>query len=101
MDQLASLEGRGVIVTAPGDDVDFVSRFFAPGIGIAEDPVTGSAHCILMPYWAKRLGRSTLQARQLSQRGGLLHCRLEDNQVLISGRVVPYLRGNLVLPNPI
>ena len=101
MDQLASLEGRGVIVTAPGDDVDFVSRFFAPGIGIAEDPVTGSAHCILMPYWAKRLGRSALQARQLSQRGGLLHCRLEDNQVLISGRVVPYLRGNLVLPNPI
>ena len=97
---VASLPGRGLIVTAPGSDVDFVSRFFAPSCGIEEDPVTGSTHCSLTPYWAERLGRSNLVARQLSARGGLLQCTLEDERVLISGRVIPYLSGFLHLsPN--
>jgi len=90
---VASLPGRGLIVTAPGTEVDFVSRFFAPSCGIAEDPVTGSAHCSLTPYWAERLGRSDLLARQLSARGGMLHCQLAKERVLISGRVIPYLSG--------
>ena len=90
---VAELPGRGLIVTAPGTDVDFVSRFFAPSCGIAEDPVTGSAHCSLTPYWAERLGRSDLFARQLSARGGMLHCQLVEDRVLISGRVIPYLSG--------
>ena len=94
---VASLPGRGLIVTAPGSDVDFVSRFFAPSCGIEEDPVTGSAHCSLTPYWAERLGRSNLVARQLSARGGLLHCTLAKDRVLISGRVVPFLSGFLHL----
>ncbi|WP_114993193.1 PhzF family phenazine biosynthesis protein [Synechococcus sp. UW179A] len=90
---VAALPGRGLIVTAPGSDVDFVSRFFAPSCGIEEDPVTGSAHCTLAPYWADQLGRTSLVARQLSARGGLLHCALTDERVLISGRVIPYLSG--------
>lgn len=90
---IAALPGRGLIVTAPGSDVDFVSRFFAPSCGIEEDPVTGSAHCTLAPYWAERLGRTSMVARQLSNRGGLLHCALADKRVLISGRVIPYLSG--------
>ena len=90
---VAELPGRGLIVTAPGTEVDFVSRFFAPSCGIAEDPVTGSAHCSLTPYWAERLGRSDLVARQLSARGGRLHCQLVEDRVLISGRVIPYLSG--------
>ena len=92
---IAALPGRGLIVTAPGSDsgVDFVSRFFAPSCGIAEDPATGSAHCTLTPYWADRLDRTSLVARQLSARGGLLHCALADERVLISGRVIPYLSG--------
>lgn len=83
----------GVIVTAPGESVDFVSRFFAPGAGVPEDPVTGSAHCTLIPYWAARLGRTTLQARQLSARGGELHCRLNGDRVEIAGQAIPYLEG--------
>ena len=92
---VAALPGRGLIVTAPGSDsgVDFVSRFFAPSCGIAEDPATGSAHCTLAPYWADRLDRASLVARQLSARGGLLHCALANERVLISGRVIPYLSG--------
>lgn len=87
-----------VIATAPGGgvhdaDVDFVSRFFAPGEGIPEDPVTGSAHCILAPYWAARLGKTTLEARQVSKRGGRLHCRVEGERVFIGGRAVMYLEG--------
>ena len=93
LETVASLPGRGLIVTAPGDDVDFVSRFFAPGIGIDEDPVTGSAHCSLTPYWAERLGRNSLRARQLSKRGGSLHCQLADDRVMITGRVMPFLSG--------
>jgi phenazine biosynthesis protein PhzF family len=94
---LRQLDRRGVIVTARGEDCDFVSRFFAPNYGIDEDPVTGSAHTQLTPYWADRLGKLTLQARQLSARGGALHCELRGDRVLISGRVVPYLAGTVTL----
>ncbi len=89
--------GRMVIVTAPGDEagVDFVSRFFAPMDGIPEDPVTGSAHCTLIPYWAERLGKDVLEARQVSARGGTLHCRLLGDRVHIAGRAVLYLEGTI------
>ncbi len=89
----------GVIVTAPGEDVDFVSRFFAPQVGIPEDPVTGSAHTTLTPYWARRLGKSSLTARQVSRRGGFLKCRLRGDRVEISGRAVTYLAGEIYLPS--
>ncbi len=93
---LAGLDRFGVIVTAPGSGaVDFVSRFFAPGDGIPEDPVTGSAHCTLIPYWAKRLGKSKLAARQISARGGELSCELAGDRVRIGGRAVTYLRGEI------
>lgn len=82
---LAALPWRGVIVTAPGADCDFVSRFFAPAAGIAEDPVTGSAHCALTPFWASRLSRSQLSARQLSARGGIVGCRLDGARVVLRG----------------
>ncbi len=88
---------RGVIVTAPGREADFVSRFFAPSYGIDEDPVTGSAHCALTPYWAQRLGKSKLHAYQLSHRGGELFCEDKGDRVMISGRAVPYLQGFITL----
>ncbi|MCX6641218.1 MAG: PhzF family phenazine biosynthesis protein [bacterium] len=88
---------RGVVVTAPGDEVDFVSRFFAPNVGIPEDPVTGSAHTLLTPYWSKRLGKSELKARQISQRVGSLQCRLDGDRVLIAGQAVTYLIGQISL----
>ena len=91
----AALDAFAVIVSAPGETVDFVSRFFAPGAGIPEDPVTGSAHCTLIPYWAARLLKSSLTAKQLSPRGGDLSCRLSGNRVLISGSAVGYLRGEI------
>jgi PhzF family phenazine biosynthesis protein len=90
---LSQLDLRGVIVTAPGSDVDFVSRFFAPRVGVPEDPVTGSAHCTLAPYWADRLGRSVLHARQLSRRAGNLTCELRGERVLISGSAVTFMQG--------
>jgi len=96
---VAELPGRGVIVTAPGNSVDVVSRFFAPGIGIPEDPVTGSAHCSLAPYWATRLGKPKLAAQQLSNRGGRLQCEVKADRVLISGRVQPFLEGEVILPS--
>ena len=80
----------GIIVTAPGKTVDFVSRFFSPNAGIPEDPVTGSAHCTLVPYWAARLGKATLHAHQLSDRGGELFCENKGERVTISGRAVCY-----------
>ncbi|MEM8952735.1 MAG: PhzF family phenazine biosynthesis protein [Verrucomicrobiota bacterium] len=89
------LDLRGVIVTAPGRDVDFVSRFFAPKDGVDEDPVTGSAHCALTPYWAGRLGRDSLIAMQISKRTGRLGCRVSGDRVLISGRVLDYLEGQI------
>jgi predicted PhzF superfamily epimerase YddE/YHI9 len=92
---LAAVEARGVIVTAPGEESDFVSRFFAPGAGIDEDPVTGSAHCTLTPFWSERLGKDPLLARQVSSRGGELHCRLVDDRVLITGEAVLYLEGQI------
>ena len=83
----------GLIVTAPGESCDFVSRYFAPRAGIPEDPVTGSAHCVLAPYWAERLGKTELSARQVSSRGGALDLALAGERVMITGRVVPYLEG--------
>jgi PhzF family phenazine biosynthesis protein len=85
--------GTSVLVTAPGRDCDFVSRYFAPHAGTPEDPVTGSAHCVLIPYWAKRLGKTRLEARQLSARGGALACEDRGARVHISGRAVLYLEG--------
>ena len=87
-----------VIVSARGSDCDFVSRFFAPGFGVPEDPVTGSAHCSLVPYWAHRLGRTRLRARQVSRRGGELACELRGDRVSIAGRAVMYLEGEIELP---
>ena len=96
---LARTPARGVIVTAPGDAVDFVSRFFAPQVGINEDPVTGSAHTTLTPFWAARLGKKEMEARQLSRRGGKLHCRLAGARVLISGQARAYLQGTIEIPD--
>ena len=93
--ELSKLDCTGIIVTAPGNDVDFVSRFFAPQAGILEDPVTGSAHCTLAPYWADRLGKTELSARQVSERGGELACRVSDDRVHIAGRASLYSRGFL------
>ncbi|HZS39945.1 MAG TPA: PhzF family phenazine biosynthesis protein [Polyangia bacterium] len=90
--RLAELD-REVIVTAPGRAVDFVSRFFAPRAGIPEDPVTGSAHCTLVPYWSRRLGKRSLEARQLSARTGELRCEDRGERVAIAGRAVAYLEG--------
>jgi len=95
--KLATADGRGVIVTAPGSDVDFVSRFFAPQAGIDEDPVTGSAHTTLTPFWSARLGKKKLTARQLSKRGGLLGCTLLNDRTLIAGRATLYLEGKILI----
>ena len=83
----------GVIITAPGDNVDFVSRFFTPRATLLEDPVTGSAHCSLIPYWAKKLNKDEMQAKQLSQRGGELLCHNRGDRVLIGGKARTYLKG--------
>jgi PhzF family phenazine biosynthesis protein len=93
--RLANADARGVIVTAPGGDVDFVSRFFGPRAGIDEDPVTGSAHTTLIPYWAGVFGRDVLTARQVSARGGELWCELRGERVNIAGQAVTYLAGAL------
>ncbi len=94
---IAALDAFAVIVTALGNEVDFVSRFFAPKAGIPEDPVTGSAHCTLIPFWADRLGKSKLRARQISKRGGDLKCENRGERVIISGKAVEYLRGEIYL----
>lgn len=96
--RLRQLDCLGVIVTAPGERCDFVSRFFAPAAGVPEDPVTGSAHCTLIPYWATTLGKSKLQALQVSQRGGELFCEQAGDRVRIGGQAVTYLRGEIQLP---
>ena len=85
MEALKLIDKFAVIATAPGKGCDFVSRFFAPAKGVPEDPVTGSAHCTLIPYWAARLGKNQLRARQISQRGGELFCELRDDRVEIAG----------------
>jgi PhzF family phenazine biosynthesis protein len=92
---LSKMDTVGVVVTAPGKEVDFVSRFFAPGAGIPEDPVTGSAHCNLIPYWAKRLGKNKLHAYQISARKGELWCEQKGERVLMSGKAVTYLKGEI------
>ncbi len=95
---LRAVDAWAAAVTAPGDSCDFVSRFFAPARGVPEDPVTGSAHCRLVPYWAARLGRTRLSARQVSARGGELDCALEGDRVMLAGRVAPYLEGTIRVP---
>ncbi|MFN8009917.1 MAG: PhzF family phenazine biosynthesis protein [Holophagaceae bacterium] len=100
--RLASLDTVGVIATAPASTpgVDFVSRFFAPSVdvGVPEDPVTGSAHCTLIPFWAERLGKTRMKALQVSRRGGELGCELRGGRVRIAGRAVKVLEGHLLLP---
>jgi PhzF family phenazine biosynthesis protein len=96
---LARLPVDGVVVTAPGSGaIDFVSRYFAPAMGIDEDPATGSTHCHLIPYWAERLGRGTLMARQISRRGATLVCADLGDRVSIAGRAQLYLQGTIFLP---
>ena len=94
---LAKVDAGGVCITAPGETSDFVSRYFAPAFGIPEDPVTGSTHCALIPYWAQRLGRQKLFARQVSARGGELHCELRGERVAIAGTAALYLVGEILL----
>lgn len=94
---ISTLDCSGLIVTARGEGCDFVSRFFAPRLGINEDPVTGSAHCGLIPYWQRRLEKSVMLARQLSARGGELQCELKGDRVLISGNAVLYMHGTIFL----
>jgi PhzF family phenazine biosynthesis protein len=95
--RLADIDTRGIIVTAPSDDprFDFLSRFFCPAVGIDEDPVTGSAHCALTPFWAERLGKTRMTAYQASQRGGTVHVELKGDRVLLAGQAVTVLRGQL------
>jgi PhzF family phenazine biosynthesis protein len=93
-----TLDAEGLVVTAPGRAVDFVSRYFAPQAGLDEDPVTAAAHCALVPYWAARLGKAELEARQVSRRGGELRCQLRGTRVLLTGGVVPYLEGTIEVP---
>lgn len=105
---LGRVECRGVIVTAQGGSsplaaspegaADFVSRFFAPRAGVPEDPVTGSAHCVLTPYWTQELGKSRLKARQISRRGGTVLCRQEGDRVALGGKAVLYLEGTVSIP---
>ena len=94
---LLQLEARGLIVTSPGEEVDFVSRCFFTPVGIDEDPVTGSAHTTLTPFWAKRLGKNQLTARQLSKRGGFLKCDLNTGRVVLHGQAKTYLKGEIYL----
>jgi PhzF family phenazine biosynthesis protein len=99
MNGLMGIDKFAVTVTAPGDrpGIDCVSRFFAPAKGIPEDPVTGSAHCAVVPYWAKRLGKTDIVAYQASARGGTLYCRDEGERVRLAGRCRPYLEGTITL----
>ena len=92
---LARIPTRGIVVTSLSDDeqFDFISRFFAPAVGIDEDPVTGSAHCGLAPYWAERLGKSTMTAYQASPRGGIVRVTVEDERVFLEGQAVTVFRG--------
>ena len=98
MTALARLEERrGIIVTAPGESADFVSRFFSPRLGVPEDPVTGSAHCMLAPFWAERLGKTVLNAQQVSARGGAVQCTVAGDRVRLAGRAVQYLEGSIAV----
>jgi PhzF family phenazine biosynthesis protein len=97
LEMLTQLDAQGVVVTAPGKDCDFVSRYFAPAAGIPEDPVTGSTHCTLIPYWSKRLGKRELSARQISKRGGELFCEDRGERVGIGGHAMTYMEGKIRL----
>ncbi|MEO9523716.1 MULTISPECIES: PhzF family phenazine biosynthesis protein [Marinobacter] len=95
--KLKELGNQGLIVTAKGDNCDFVSRYFAPGAGIDEDPVTGSIHSVLVPYWAEQLGKTQLDARQVSKRGGVLRCELLGDRVAIAGQSAFFMEGSIQL----
>ena len=95
LDYIRHLEGDGLIITAAGDSCDCVSRYFAPNSGIDEDPATGSAHCTIAPYWAEKLGKTSLTARQVSKRGGDVYCEVVDDRVLLSGHACLYSKGQL------
>ena len=95
--KLLEIDAHGFIVTAKGESSDFVSRFFAPEVGVFEDPVTGSSHCNLIPYWAEKLGKTEMFARQISERGGELFCELDGNRVKIGGNAVLYLKGEITI----
>jgi PhzF family phenazine biosynthesis protein len=97
LDGIAALDAFAVIVTAPGREADFVSRFFAPRAGVPEDPVTGSAHSTLIPYWSARLQKKKLRAFQLSKRGGEILCEDRGERVVIGGRAIEYMRGEIIL----
>jgi predicted PhzF superfamily epimerase YddE/YHI9 len=96
--KVAKLEAFGLIVTAPGETSDIASRYFVPQAGVDEDPVTGAAHCQLVPWWAQRLGRTTLHARQVSARGGELWCEARGDRVTLAGEAVEYLSGTIEVP---
>ncbi|MGI5273151.1 PhzF family phenazine biosynthesis protein [Nonomuraea sp. CA-218870] len=100
IDALAAVGARGVIVTARGTETDFVSRFFAPNVGVPEDPVTGSAHCALSPYWSAKLGRAALVGAQLSERGGLVRVTLAGDRVHLAGHAVTIVSGTMQIPPP-
>ena len=92
---ISRLEARGLIASAPGRQSDFVSRCFYPSLGVDEDPVTGSAHTLLTPYWAAVLGKKKMSARQISSRGGQLFCELQGERVMIGGEAATYLSGKI------
>jgi predicted PhzF superfamily epimerase YddE/YHI9 len=98
MEKLKKLDLRGVIATAPGGEGEYVLRCFGPKLGVPEDPVTGSAQSMLAPFWAARLGKKTLTARQLSARGGVLYCEAGSDRVKIAGKASLYLTGEIRLP---
>ncbi len=91
------MQGMGLIVTAPGGESDCASRYFAPHAGIPEDPVTGSAHCTIVPYWVARLGKNEIYARQVSARGGDLYCRLDGDRVVMAGYAIMVLEGRMTI----
>ena len=95
--KIAEIDARGIIVTAKSGEYDFVSRFFAPAVGIYEDPVTGSAHTMLIPYWSEELAKTELTAKQISARGGVLRCKSLGERVDIGGKAVTYLTGTITI----
>ncbi|HWV72348.1 MAG TPA: PhzF family phenazine biosynthesis protein [Pseudosphingobacterium sp.] len=97
LSQIAAIKARGIIVTAKGENHDFVSRFFAPAVGVNEDPVTGSAHTTLTPYWGRKLNKNELRAFQLSERGGEIYCRLLNDRVELIGKAILYLKGEIYI----
>jgi predicted PhzF superfamily epimerase YddE/YHI9 len=99
LELLKRIETRGVIATAPGKEADYVCRFFAPRLGIPEDPATGSAQCVLAPYWAKKLGKTSLRVRQLSPRGAEMYCEVAGDRVRVAGHAALYLEGRIHVPD--